>query len=87
MNTLSDEINIKNEATADIAAIEAVTIAAFLHASHTSHTEQVIVEASRPKGIVSHSRTWRTGLRQQVRSTLGESSIEETRSHGEAGLG
>jgi len=39
----------------DIAAIEAVTAAAFLHATHTSHTEQFIVSALRKSGQLSVS--------------------------------
>jgi putative acetyltransferase len=40
-------IEIRAETTADMGAIEALTIAAFLHAPHTSHTEQFIVRALR----------------------------------------
>jgi len=48
-------IEIRNETAADIAAIEAVTICAFLNASHTSHTEQFIVSALRQAGSLSIS--------------------------------
>ena len=41
------KIEIANETDADVAAIRAVTISAFLHAQHTSHTEQFIVDALR----------------------------------------
>jgi putative acetyltransferase len=41
------KIEIANETAADVAAIRAVTISAFLHAEHTSHTEQLIVDALR----------------------------------------
>jgi len=41
------KIEIANETAADVAAIRAVTISAFLHAEHTSHTEQWIVDALR----------------------------------------
>jgi len=41
------KIEIRNETAADVQAIEAVTIAAFLNAPHTSHTEQYIVSALR----------------------------------------
>ena len=40
-------IQLRHETTNDIAAIEAVTIAAFANAPHTSHTEQFIVRALR----------------------------------------
>jgi putative acetyltransferase len=49
------KIDVRSETAADTAAIEAVTIAAFLHASHTSHTEQVIVEALREAGQLTVS--------------------------------
>jgi putative acetyltransferase len=41
------KIEITNETAADVAAIRAVTISAFLQAQHTSHTEQLIVDALR----------------------------------------
>ena len=44
-NTMT--IQLRHETTNDIAAIEAVTIAAFADAPHTSHTEQFIVRALR----------------------------------------
>ena len=40
-------IQLRHETPDDIAAIEAVTIAAFADAPHTSHTEQFIVRALR----------------------------------------
>ena len=40
-------IQLRHETPDDIAAIEAVTIAAFANAPHTSHTEQFIVRALR----------------------------------------
>ncbi len=49
------DIEIRNESPADVAAIEAVTIAAFLHAPHTSHTEHRIVEALRQAGQLAVS--------------------------------
>jgi len=48
-------IEIRNETAADVAAIEAVTISAFLHAPHTSHTEQYIVDALRKAGQLTVS--------------------------------
>jgi putative acetyltransferase len=46
---------IRNETPADAPAIEAVTIAAFMNAPHTSHTEQFIVAALRKAGLLSIS--------------------------------
>jgi putative acetyltransferase len=40
-------IKIRSETPSDVAAIEAVTAAAFLNAPHTSHMEQFIVNALR----------------------------------------
>lgn len=48
-------ISIRTETPADIAAIDAVTIAAFLDAPHTSHTEQFIVKGLRGAGVLSIS--------------------------------
>ena len=48
-------MNIRNELPTDTAAIEAVTVAAFLHAPHTDHTEQFIVNALRKAGALSVS--------------------------------
>jgi putative acetyltransferase len=48
-------VKIRAEAAADTQAIEAVTIAAFLHAPHTSHTEHHIVNALRRAGKLSVS--------------------------------
>ena len=49
------KIEIADETAADVAAIQAVTIAAFLHAPHTSHTEQFIVDALRRAGQLTVS--------------------------------
>jgi len=46
---------IRNETGADVAAIHAVTAAAFLDAPHTDHTEQYIVAALRESGALSIS--------------------------------
>ena len=46
---------IRQETPDDVAAIEVVTVAAFLEAPHTSHTEQVIVAALRAAGALSVS--------------------------------
>jgi putative acetyltransferase len=48
-------IRIRTETAADVPAIEAVTISAFLHAPHTSHTEQFIVSALRTAGLLTIS--------------------------------
>ena len=45
-------IEIRNETAADIRAIEAVTTAAFRHAPHTSHTEQL--DSPQPHGTVAY---------------------------------
>jgi putative acetyltransferase len=49
------KIEIRNETPADVAAVAAVTVAAFLHALHTSHSEQFIVEALREAGQLTES--------------------------------
>lgn len=46
---------IRNETPSDSEAIEAITIAAFKSATHTSHTEQYIVRALREAGQLSVS--------------------------------
>ena len=48
-------IEIRSEIPSDIAAIEALTASAFLHAPHTSHTEQFIVNALRKAGQLAIS--------------------------------
>ena len=48
-------IKVRKEASADALAIEAVTIAAFREATHTSHTEQFIVGALRHSGQLAVS--------------------------------
>ena len=48
-------IQLRHETPDDIAAIEAVTIAAFANAPHTSHTEQFIVRALRAAGELTLS--------------------------------
>jgi putative acetyltransferase len=48
-------VEIRNETAADLPAIEAVTISAFLNAPHTSHTEQFIVSALRNAGFLTIS--------------------------------
>ncbi len=46
---------IRPETPADVAAIHAVTAAAFLNAPHTAHTEQFIVDALRDAGALTIS--------------------------------
>lgn len=48
-------MKVRSETAADVPAIEAVTIAAFAHAPHTSHTEQYIVNALRKTGSLTIS--------------------------------
>ncbi|HTA64363.1 MAG TPA: N-acetyltransferase [Xanthomonadaceae bacterium] len=48
-------IRIREETPHDVAAIAAVTVAAFLDAAHTTHTEQFIVGALRDSGQLSVS--------------------------------
>jgi putative acetyltransferase len=49
------DITIRQETRGDIPAISRVTIAAFLTAPHTSHTEQLIVDALRDAGKLTVS--------------------------------
>ena len=51
----SSHVLIRPEAPADTASIEAVTIAAFREAEHTSHNEQDIVRALREAGALTVS--------------------------------
>lgn len=46
---------IRQEVSTDVAAIHAVTVAAFLNAPHTAHTEQFIVDALRKAGALTIS--------------------------------
>jgi putative acetyltransferase len=48
-------LQLRREAPGDAEAIEAVTVAAFLDAPHTEHTEQFIVRALRAAGQLSVS--------------------------------
>ncbi|XAH22176.1 N-acetyltransferase [Xylophilus sp. GW821-FHT01B05] len=48
-------VEIRNETSADVDAIDAVTTAAFLAAPHTAHTEQFIVKALRKAGKLTLS--------------------------------
>ena len=53
--TQTTPFEIRPEIPADIPAIHALTAAAFLHAPHTSHTEQYIVDALRAAGELAVS--------------------------------
>ncbi len=48
-------MKIRNETAADVVAIDALTVAAFRNAPHTSHTEQFIVHALRNAGALAAS--------------------------------
>lgn len=48
-------INIRKEQPGDVQSIHEVTVAAFLEAPHTDHTEQFIVKALRESGALSVS--------------------------------
>lgn len=48
-------ITIRKEAADDVESIHEVTVAAFLEAPHTDHTEQFIVKALRASGALSIS--------------------------------
>jgi putative acetyltransferase len=49
------KIEIRDESAGDVPVIEAVTVAAFLNAPHTSHTEQFVVNALRRSGKLAIS--------------------------------
>jgi putative acetyltransferase len=53
--------SIRAETAADVAAIHAVTRAAFLDAPHTAHVEQFIVDALRAAGVLSISLVAESG--------------------------
>ncbi|WP_196137906.1 GNAT family N-acetyltransferase [Aliikangiella sp. G2MR2-5] len=48
-------INIRKEDPEDIKSIHEVTVAAFVEAPHTAHTEQFIVKALRESGVLTIS--------------------------------
>lgn len=48
-------IQVRDESPSDIAAIHALTVAAFLHAPHSDHTEHFIVDALRQAAALSIS--------------------------------
>jgi putative acetyltransferase len=45
--SMTRHIEIRSETSADVEKIEELTTTAFLHARHTSHTEQYVVNAWR----------------------------------------
>ena len=73
-------IHIRQETPADAQAIEAVTIAAFEHAAHTSHTEQFIVRALRARGQLTVSLVAIEGER-----LVGHVAVSPVRIDGRAG--
>lgn len=60
-------LSIRPQSHADSAGIEALTRAAFLHAAHSSHSEQYIVEALRRAGQLTVSL-----MAEQAGVVLGE---------------
>lgn len=76
MNTV-----IREESPSDVVAIHAVTVAAFLNAPHTAHTEQFIVEALRKAGALFVSL-----VAEQAGSVVGHVAISPvTLSDGSSG--
>ena len=55
LGDISLNINIRLENSSDIPCIHDVTVAAFLHAAHTDHTEEFIVKALRDSGKLTVS--------------------------------
>ena len=55
MNNNVMNMSIRNEKVSDIQSIHKLTVAAFLEAPHTDHTEQFIVDALRKSGSLSIS--------------------------------
>ena len=65
------DITLRHETPADVGAIATLTAAAFLHAEHSSHTEQFIVNALRALSPCRWSRSTmahRSGTRPSRRS-------------------
>ena len=61
--------SIRAEAPKDAPTIEAVTVAAFLDAAHTGHTEQYIVNALRRAGALTISVNFATAARTSPRAS------------------
>ncbi|MDA7415782.1 N-acetyltransferase [Xenophilus arseniciresistens] len=78
-------IQIRHETPDDIAAIEAVTIAAFANAPHTSHTEQLIVRALRDASELTLSIV--AEEHSQVVGHVALSPVTITESHGHKAKG
>jgi len=78
-------IQLRHETPDDIAAIEAVTIAAFADAPHTSHTEQFIVRALRAAGELTLSIV--AEERGQVVGHVALSPVTITDDHGREAQG
>ena len=78
-------LQLRHETPADIAAIEAVTVAAFADAPHTSHTERFIVRALR----AAHELTLSIVAEEhgEVVGHVAVSPMTITDSHGRKGEG
>jgi putative acetyltransferase len=77
---------IREEAPTDVAEIHAVTVAAFLNAPHTDHTEQFVVDALRKAGVLSVSLVAKQAGRVVGHVAVSPVSISDG-SHGWYGLG
>ena len=69
-------IQIRAEQAQDAAAIEAVTIAAFLHAPHTDHTEQFVVRALRAAGQLRVSLVADAGTAEGIVGHVAASPVQ-----------
>ena len=86
-------LQLRHETPDDMAAIEAVTVAAFAEAAHTSHTEQFIVCALRAANELTLSTwptTWPISVLPQrqghgIGSRLMEQALSELRAMQAAG--
>lgn len=75
------DITLRHETPADVGAIATLTAAAFLHAEHSSHTEQFIVNALRAAGALTLSL-----LAEQNGTPIGHASVSPVAlSNGAAG--
>lgn len=69
------EIRIRPEAPVDAEAIHEVTVAAFLDAPHTDHTEQFIVRELRNAGVLTVSLVAESLAADQDREVVGHVAI------------
>jgi putative acetyltransferase len=79
-------VEIRKEVPSDVAAIKTLTTAAFLNAPHTSHTEQLIVDALRNSGNLTVSLVAEADGKIVGHVALSPVSISD-RSQGWYGLG